>query len=444
MTKEQLAFEALEAISGKKRCGIAVTMGGGKTYIALLHMARLYYPGITFLVVADKRGIFDTWKEEATKFNLEYLLNSITFSTYRSLCKQPHHFFTAFLDECHSLLFSHEPWLKGYSGNIVGLTGTPPRFQRSEKGIMIEKYCPIVYSYLTEEAIDDGLLNDYRIIIHHLQLGTTKNVQLKSSTSGSVWYDSEEKIYLFWHKRLLEVEEKIKQIKQKIIYFKEQRSGMLSTRFVSEVEDLEIQLRQQNSDLEQLRLTRMRALMEFPGKVRYAKWLLKNTHQKVLAFANTAQQADTICEHSIHYGNTLSEYNLEMFSKGFYTKASCIHMLNQGMNIPGLREAIVLHSYSNERKGPQRIGRLLRLNPDDISLGHILCYDGTIDESWVQNALVDFSAEKIYHYYAQEERLYNTHGALLDGIEFPWGFYTPPTYINNSNGAFLQGLQKVI
>ena len=44
---------------------------------------------------------------------------------------------------------------------IIGLTGTPPKFSNSEKGIMVNRYCPIVYKYITDSAVEDKILNDY-------------------------------------------------------------------------------------------------------------------------------------------------------------------------------------------------------------------------------------------------------------------------------------------
>ena len=40
-------------------------------------------------------------------------------------------------------------------------------------------------------------------------------------------------------------------------------------------------------------------------------------------------------------------------------------------------------------------GRLLRLNPNDKSTIHILCYRNTIDEDWVKSALADYDQTKI-------------------------------------------------
>ena len=54
-----------------------------------------------------------------------------------------------------------------------------------------------------------------------------------------------------------------------------------------------------------------------------------------------------------------------------------------------------MHAYGNERKSNQRIGRLLRLNPDDTAIIHILCYKNTVDERWVNEALKDLDSSKI-------------------------------------------------
>jgi hypothetical protein len=57
-----------------------------------------------------------------------------------------------------------------------------------------------------------------------------------------------------------------------------------------------------------------------------------------------------------------------------------------------------MHAYGNERKSAQRIGRLLRLNPDETATCHILCYKDTVDEKWVKNALSEFDSSKIKYY----------------------------------------------
>ena len=120
--------------------------------------------------------------------------------------------------------------------------------------------------------------------------------------------------------------------------------------------------------------------------------------QKCIVFANTQKQADRICKHSYHSKNTESDENLKMFGDGRIDKLSCVLQLSEGVSIPGLKQGVILHSYGNERKSSQRIGRLLRLSPDQTATCHILCYMDTQDEKWVESALADFDKNKIKYY----------------------------------------------
>ena len=57
-----------------------------------------------------------------------------------------------------------------------------------------------------------------------------------------------------------------------------------------------------------------------------------------------------------------------------------------------------MHAYGNERKTAQRIGRLLRLNPNETAVCHILMYKGTQDEKWVSDAVKGFDQTKVSYY----------------------------------------------
>jgi superfamily II DNA or RNA helicase len=142
--------------------------------------------------------------------------------------------------------------------------------------------------------------------------------------------------------------------------------------------------------------------MEFNTKEVYTKKLLDDIEDKCIVFANTQNQAERICRHSYHSKNEDSEDNLNKFKKGDITKLSCVLQLNEGVNIPELRAGIIMHAYGNERKSNQRIGRLLRLNPEDTAIIHILCYKNTVDESWVKSALKDLDSSKIKYFDADD------------------------------------------
>lgn len=361
--RDEIQQQALDIALKYKRSGMGISMGVGKTLIGLKYLNHLQEQNmhkLNVLVVAPKLSIFDTWKDDAVKFGIDQkVMDQITYTTYLSLHKfNPHNFDIVVLDECHSLLDSHETFLANYNGRILGLTGTPPRYSHSEKGKMVAKYCPILYKYITDDAVDDNILNDYRIIVHKMPLGTENVIPVAMKNNN--FYTSEKRSYDYWTKRILEATTK----KQ------EQIASVM----------------------------RMRVMMDFRTKENYAKYLLSEIEDKCIVFCNTQAQADRVCKHSVHSENPDAETNLEMFKKDKISKLSCVLQLNEGVNIPNLRAGIIMHAYGNERKSSQRIGRLLRLNPDDTAVVHMLCYSGTVDERWVAEALRDLDQTKIKYY----------------------------------------------
>jgi superfamily II DNA or RNA helicase len=356
MKREEIQEIALKATEGRKNCGLGLATGVGKTLVGLNHMVRENSALKNILVVAPKKSIFASWRYEAEKFNLGYVLVNATFTTYLSLHKKdPNEYDIVYLDECHSLLDSHRKFLENFNGIVLGLTGTPPKHQDSDRGQLVNQFCPIVYSYLTDDAIDDNILNDYKIIVHQLNLSSKNNIEVIGKTK--TFYTSELNNYAYWCNRL---------------------DNSRSTK--------ETQIN---------RVMRMKAMMEFPSKEQYTKLLSDSIKSKCIIFANTQDQADRLCKNSYHSNNKNSYHNLNMFKKGDISKLSCVLQLSEGVNIPDLKQSIILHSYGNERKATQRIGRCLRLNPDETATIHILCYMSTVDEKWVKDALEGFSSDKI-------------------------------------------------
>ena len=354
MTREEIQEEALKATEGRRKCSVVLGTGVGKTLVGLLHIEKNTSELHNVLVVAPKKSIFQSWSDDAVKFGKQDLLKRITFSTYIGLPKRdPNEYDYIYLDECHSLLDSHRVFLDVYKGGILGLTGTPPKHKSSEKGIMVSQFCPVVYTFKADDAIDNGIINDYQIIVHELKLNECKNYQVQMKTKSFI--TSEKQNYSYWGSRI------------------DMGQG----------------------PPQMLRVMRMKAMMEYPSKEKYTKQLMQSINTKCIVFANTQDQADRLCRFSYHSGNSNSEENLISFKDGKITKLSCVLQLNEGINIPELRQGIIMHAYGNERKASQRIGRLLRLNPQDKAIVHILCYTGTVDERWVKEALEGFDQSKI-------------------------------------------------
>lgn len=358
ITKSKIQEEALKAILPHKRCTAVAGTGVGKTLLGLKHMSAKYYETIRYLVVAPKLAVFDEWKAQAKEHDLEGLLPHIKFTTYLSLTKMDLDYDVVYADECHNLLDSHRDWLKNYSGEILGLTGTPPTREHSEKGKIINQFCPVVYEYLVDDGVEDGILNDYQIMVHMLDLDTAKNIEVK--TPKLTFYTSEKANYDYWSGRVRDATTtKSKQIAS---------------------------------------VMRMKTMQSFKSKEVLAKKILDSVLDKCIVFANTKEQADRLCTHAYYSGKEESKENLELFKKGEIMKLSAVHQLSEGINIPNLKQGIILHTFGGSSpKAKQKMGRLLRLAPNDKCTLHILCYKNTVDERWVMENMMTLDQTKVYY-----------------------------------------------
>jgi superfamily II DNA or RNA helicase len=354
MNRQEVQEEAIKATDGRQKCSVVLGTGVGKTLVGLTHMENNTTPLMKCLVVAPKKAIFQSWKDDAVKFGKEELLGRMVFTTYLSLNKhKPTDYDIVYLDEMHSLLDSHRGFLQLYKGKVLGLTGTPPKRGYSEKGKLVQEFCPVVFTFKADDAVENGILNDYQIIVHQVNLSNEKVYEAKMFNKP--YLTSETANYTYWSRRL----------------------------------DVG------GGNMHMMRVMRMKAMMEYPSKERYTKKLMESIQTKCIIFANTQVQADRLCEHSYHSNNPKSQENLDMFKAGEINKLSTVMQLNEGVNIPNLKQGIIMHAYGNERKAAQRIGRLLRLNPDDKAIVHILCYMDTVDEKWVKEALEGFDQTKV-------------------------------------------------
>lgn len=372
--RQALQDQVLDQLQGRRLVGVALTMGLGKTLVGLRDMAR-QPAGQPLLVAAPTQAILDSWPQEARKFGLTRLLDQITFTTYRSLSKTlaAGSFHKLYLDECHALKESHAPGLQAHvarQGHILGLTGTPPVQERSEKGQLVATYCPILVDYTTDEAVLAGLLNDYRLVVHRLPLRPVRDYVYTTST-GQTYTTSERASYQYWTSRLARAE-------------------------AGGTELLPV---------ETLRILRMRALMDYPTKGHYMRHLARQQTQKVLLFTCTQQQAEQQSPHTYHSGNKDSQRNLTLFNTGQIPCLACVQQLSEGISLPDLRVGIIWHAFGNERQAAQRIGRLLRLNPEQTATVHLLAYQDTVDETWVAQALAAFDPAKIRYVEATREEL---------------------------------------
>lgn len=356
-TRQEILEESFLEISKHNRRTVAISVGVGKTLLGLTDMEKelAKKPDAKFLVVIPKLSVKNTWLDEAIKHNKKHLIDYFEFVTYRSFIKSTFDYNVIYFDEIHNLKFSHGTYLTHYKGKILGLTGSPPRHPKSEKALMLKAYAPIVYEYITDEAIDDRILNDYKIYVHSVALDNKNNIQMKTK-SGKTFMTSEQNMYNYWSNKIDE-----------------------------------------DPYNKQYRLLRMKVMQGFKSKELKTKQLLTIINDKCLLFCNTTKQADRLCDYVYHSKNKNNEENLDKFKKGEILTLASVQQLKEGINIPKLKASIILHTFASEYVTKQKIGRLLRLPVNELAVVHILMYKDTVDETWVKKALQDYNPEKIIY-----------------------------------------------
>ena len=111
--RDKIQKKVLEMTLDHQRCGLGISMGVGKTRIAIQHLQKNYNPFIKALVVIPKNSVSQSWMDELERMNIQSMESHLTFSTYLSINKHnPDDYDIVYLDECHSLLEKHDPFLK--------------------------------------------------------------------------------------------------------------------------------------------------------------------------------------------------------------------------------------------------------------------------------------------------------------------------------------------
>lgn len=385
------------------KCGtLAISGGVGKTKIALDIIYGLFWdisPGGTprILVVAPKLSIFQSWKDDIKKFNHNI---QPTYSTYISLENNVLDYDLVILDEITSIKEHHSEWLRSYGGPLLGLTGTPPKHKNSEKGKMLDEFCPVVFTYVTDDAVGDEILNDYRIIVHELAPGSDKVIE-KKTKGGGKFYTSEKASIKYYADPLAKAIKAKEHGWELLNKYNDPECNDLFWCNMSDKEKTELRndlfasINIASKEIAALSLKLMSAMMQCPTKEAYAKELLSITEDKCIVFANSTMQADRLCPESYHTKNKNSAYNLERFKTGDYMVLSSVMMLEMGVTIADLKVGIVLHAFGSNIRLAQRFFRLLRLRPDEVATLHILVFEGTKDAQWTTKALEGLNQDKI-------------------------------------------------
>lgn len=174
MKRDELQKEHLDIVlkhyETNKRGLAHLSMRYGKTKFTFEILKKLFNYDCTILVCYPNNDIKKSWEKEALKWG--YSNPNITYVNFSSLYKYNTKIFDIVIgDEIHQLsdfelLTLQEIITNDENTYFLGLSGTLSKETQERIGI------PVVVEYLSSEAISDGVVGDYNISVHLVDLDT--------------------------------------------------------------------------------------------------------------------------------------------------------------------------------------------------------------------------------------------------------------------------------
>ncbi len=361
--------EALNEWLAHDNAGVVVLpTGAGKTFVAAM---AIHETGLWTLVVVPTIDLLQQWHAAlaaalaipADAIGIfgggEKDLKSITIITYDSAVIYPrelHQFGLLIFDECHHLPASTYRLIaeSAFTPLRLGLSATPERTDMAHADLE-ELIGSEVYRRSPADLTEGRYLAQYQ----------EKRIDIALSSEDEARYNEQRRIYRTFLQRRRIVFHRPEDF-QKLIYLSardpEARVAVLAWR---EARNIALNAPAKYDEIERL--------------------LHLHRGDQVILFSENNTVVDEVsrrfCMPSITYKTPAEERRiiLERFRSGEYSKLVTGRVLNEGVDVPDCRVAIIVSGNSTKREYIQRLGRVLR--PKE---GHALLYElvtsGTAEE----------------------------------------------------------------
>ena len=193
--REERQYEAVDAfLSSDRRSIINACPRFGKIKVALDIIRNAGYGNI--LVLAPRVDIFKGWEDDMDKFRFDRGTNFTTFTSIKKL-DDIDYYDIVIIDEPHELSVNQQLTLsekiKGYRGSILGLTGTMTQKTRTE--LYDNLSLDVCYKYTIHQGVEEGILADYQMFIHQVELeGTIKKYGKNKMYTERRWFEVNQKV----------------------------------------------------------------------------------------------------------------------------------------------------------------------------------------------------------------------------------------------------------
>lgn len=357
-------------------CAMVLSTGFGKSKVAIDIIKRLQPKKV--LILVNSTVLRDlSWAEEFAKFDMgAYFFQNVEVQTYQTVYKWTKdtknlddYFIIADEVDFAADTVEYSKFFYEFSHvKTLGLTG----FVASHKLGWFKNNLPIIATLTADDAQKMSILNNIHFVFIKYDLSTNPydiKVEYKKHGVPSHFYQSESNAYDFQEKAI----DKIKAEKDDLML--EQLQGLVTQA------DYNQKMNIINIRMEKTIQRRSDMLLSSISSRTITKNLLEYLshsfpHDKVIVFSKRTEQSMEICGKESSYNGKLpkveSEAMMEDFLSGDLKVLGVCDKVNRGVNIPNLRHAIFETFFSSDTDAIQKLGRLLRLDPDEVATVYVL------------------------------------------------------------------------
>lgn len=360
-TKAVIQEEAMNAWWPIKKGCVVMTPGTGKTKLGLDISQRL---SVKTLVTVPRVNLVKEWEKEMEKWGITVDVMVINSAYKKDLSLYDFLIF----DEVHTISESFYQITKQFVNKpILGLTGTPNKFLDFKQNVLY-KELPIVYEYL--ESSKDKLINETKIYMHPFEL-TDAKIPFKIFN-----YDTERSAYNVADRYVKKLYAEIK------AKFPE-----------TPIDSCKVEDKQLFSKYMFYVYKRRRILCNLTTSVNMAKRIADVCKDKCLVFSESIEQASRICDYTV--SSKMNKNNatdiLAKFNMGEIKTLGSVNTLTLGLNLNGASFAVFESFNGSDTNVKQKLGRLSRLNIDEIANAIFLVPVDTQAEKWFDRLELDYT-----------------------------------------------------
>ena len=353
----------------KNKCvgTINACVGFGKTRIGIMAIRRFLNknPDKSVIVVVPSDPIRLQWMQELQDNNLK-----ADVKTMYDCSRNKYKCALLVIDEIHKI--GSEQLISVFDNIsykiILGLTATFERLDGRDK--LISRYCPIIDTVTTEEAINNGWLSNYReylILIEPDDIETYQKLNKEFTEHFSFFnfdFPTAMKCSTDWKFRIKYSKDHNIELKQLLVH------AMSFNRTLQ---------------------ARKKYINNHQKKIELTDTIIEHRlDRKCVTFSATIAMAEKLKYGKVYSGkdsNKKGRITLEEFINQESGCLNTVMKLNEGFNDPSLSVAVILGTNSSKTTKTQRRGRVLRMQEGKSVEIFNLVIKGTVEEQWFKNSV---------------------------------------------------------